>query len=282
MTGDICLAEEEFDAVAGVKFVMGASPDVQLVSITSNPRKTLAAVVRGYTGVHSPIIGIEEQMTMMRELAATKLQTPLAFVNMVWLFHGMTRAWCNQLERYRVATSFVQQTLRFNYNEKQLVKVLIPRRLLQPTQALALEAYRVGARESVRAYHKAIEAGAAQEDARGLLPLNTLSSVFFGCNLQTLAHIYSQRMCCQAQSEEWTPVMQLMKAAVHQESRELAKFMLAPWEGGAVSCGFGASFDRPCTNHEFFDTNLEKVVSARYIGTIVGHYDGSEPVGVSE
>lgn len=282
MTGDICIPEEEFDEAAGVKFVLGASPDVQLLAMTENPRKTLAAVVRGYTGVHSPIISIEEQMTMIRELAATKLQTPLAFVNMVWLFHDMTRAWCNQLERYRVATSFVQQTLRFNYNAKQLVKVLIPRRIATPGNNEALEAYRVGARESVRAYHKAIDAGAAQEDARGLLPLNTLSSVFFGCNLQTLAHIYSQRMCCQAQSEEWTPVMQLMKATVSQQSRELARFLLAPWEGGAVSCGFGASFDRPCTNHELFDNNLDVVVSKRYIGAIAGQEDSSEPMGVTE
>ena len=258
---DACVSEEMLDEAAGIQFIPGGRPIVNFVAVTGAPRRTLGLVTRGYAGKYDTAISLLETREVLDDLAKTKLQTPLSFIATVWLLSDVTRAFCNQLVRYRVGTSFVQESLRFSVHER--VRVLLPQKLI----GTAGEApYKEGARAAVRNYKLAMEAGGETQDARGLLPLNTLTSIFFNCNLQTLSSIYTQRMCCQAQSEEWTPVMQSMKHQLDMESKELAAFLKAPWEGGAVDCGFGASFDRPCTNDEKFGANLDALISRRVLG----------------
>jgi hypothetical protein len=253
---DGCTDGSDLDAEAGVEFVSGARPNIRLLSWQRDADWTLATVTRGYSGVYSTEIEEKEVIGNLLDLGKTKLKTPLAFINTVWLFKDVTRAFCNQLERYRVGTAFVQESLRFA--KHQQVRVLVPADLGVEN----VVRYRRGVRAAVSAYHRAVEAGAAVQDARGMLPLNTLTSIFVSMNMQTLAHVYAQRMCCQAQQEEWTPVVKGMKECLEVAAPFCASFLQAPWEDDTcVDCGFKASFDRPCERQSLFEVNLVQMAS---------------------
>lgn len=242
------------DEAAGVEFVKGAQPEVTLMDFPYEADVVLATVVRGYGQVYDTEISAEEIVQYLSELEKTKLKTPLRFLNTVWLIKNVTRAWCNQLTRYSLGTGFVQESLRFSVHG--CVQVLIPSSLTPAAEA----EYRVGVRAAVGAYKRAMMLGGAVQDARGLLPLNTLTSIFVTVNMQSLCHIYEQRQCCQAQTEEWTPVLNTMKTLVTEESETVGSFMEGSWENpNCVTCGFKANFDRPCHRQELFDKNLVRL-----------------------
>jgi hypothetical protein len=231
---------------------------LDLLSVPADADALLGLVTRGYTGQYVPTISSAEADRYLEELTKTKLATPLRFINTVWLLRGVTRAFTHQLVRYSLGTSFVQESLRFAVHER--VGVLVPSRVL-PNPEL-LRRYALGAAEAVTNYHRLLAEGAPAEDARGLLPTNTLTSVYVSATLAALVHIYDQRTCCQAQSEEWTPIMQRVRELLLEHEPALGMFLTKPWETGAVDCHFGASFDRPCRFQHEFDKNRLKVAES--------------------
>src|SRR5262245_56927824 len=131
---DACMDEKMIDDTAGIEFVEGSYPDVQLLSITEDAETVLATVVRGYSGDYRSTIQKDEVEHWLSDLDATALQTPVDFIHTTWLIRNVTRAWANQLVRYRVGTSFVQESLRFSRHEK--VQVLLPGALVgKPAEA---------------------------------------------------------------------------------------------------------------------------------------------------
>jgi hypothetical protein len=261
---DECVNDEMLDDGAGIEFVEGAKPVIELLDFPYKAEELLATVVRGYGQVYNTHITLTEVHHNLDELQKTKLKTPLSFLNSVWLIKNVTRAWANQMVRYRVGTSFVQESLRFSVAER--TRVLLPQGLTPAAEA----EYRAGARAAVGAYRRAMMLGGEVQDARGLLPLNTLTSLFASINLQTLAHIYEQRHCCQAQAEEWTPMVEAMKEMIGEESAVVASFLEAPWENpNCVTCGFGAAFDRPCKMKHLFDRNLIAMANKNLTGLVL-------------
>ena len=244
--------------MSSVEFVTPPCARVELLALTEQPEKVLALLARGYAQVYEPEISPEETTKYLDDLSATKLKTPLGFLNAIYLVRDVSRALTHQLVRTRVGASFVQESLRFSVHDT--VRVLLPERLVGEAQ----RAYRGGCEAAVYAYQVVLHSGAAAEDARGLLPTNTLTSIFVGYSLQTLAHVYNQRMCCQAQHGEWQAMLDQMVSQVTARAPELEGFFTAPWEDpNTVSCGFGASFDRPCTKQALFDANLRALAAER-------------------
>jgi hypothetical protein len=242
-----------------VTFLMRPQPKVTLLHAT--PEWLVAVTTQGYTGKFSTSMTAEEVDEFWRELGNTKLKAPLEMANTVWLLEDVTRSFTHQLVRYRTA-SVVQESLRFSVQDANKAGVMVPASFLR--DASTLEDYCNTAEESFRAYDRIIEAGHPVQDARAILPHNTCTRLYFGVDMRTLAHIAEQRYCCQAQgsgageSGEWTSVMDQMKEQLLQAgfSYYAAQFK-APWESpSCVSCGFGASFDRPCSYQDKFDFNL--------------------------
>lgn len=243
-----------------VEFVTPPCARVELLALTEQPEKVLALLARGYAQVYEPEISPEETTKYLDDLSATKLKTPLGFLNAIFLVRDVSRALTHQLVRTRVGASFVQESLRFSVHDT--VRVLLPPNVANGVNATSL--YCEAAERSVRSYHELIEGGYPAEEARGLLPTNTLTSIFVGYSLQTLAHVYNQRMCCQAQHGEWQAMLDLMITQVEERAPQLMGFFQAPWEDpNTVSCGFGASFDRPCTKQALFDANLRALAADR-------------------
>lgn len=242
-----------------VQLIDAPAVKVKLLAVTKDPAAVLGTVVRGYKNeADSYTVNITgaEVVDMLEQIQKTKLQTPLEFVHTVFLLNDVTRSFTHQLVRTRVGVSFVQESLRFS--EQRDAKILLrPNIAASPAKRIEFTA---AVEHAVVAYNALLKMGVPIEDARGVLPHDVLTNIFVGMNLSALAHLYENRMCCQAQGLEWQEMLTQLKGQMPQVLRQ---FLKAPWDSGAVTCGFGASFDRPCLRQSFFDDNLRAEVERR-------------------
>lgn len=252
MREQIIVAEYEYDSKKfgryKIKFLKPAAAKVDLVSQSTRPAHLAYLTTRAYKGIYSAGVSDYDQEAYPVEQAFfdmmnTKLQTPLEMIHTTWLLRDVTRAFTHQLVRYRVGTSFVQESMRF-LGMKQEFKVLITHKagegLLNPTL------YQDGAIHAIKNYVSLLENAVPSEDARGILPTNILTNIFFDCSFRTLQSIFPQRLCCQAQQGEWQPILLEMRSIIKNTmGEELEQLLRAPYELGKP-CGYRASFDRPC------------------------------------
>jgi thymidylate synthase (FAD) len=226
-----------------VVFVKPAAATVELVTYTAEPTLAIYHTTKAYKGLYTTNLdeeyGIKDSLT---DVVNTKLQTPLEMVHMLWLLKDVTRAFTHQLVRYRVGTAFVQESMRF-LGMKGMFKILI-------TDKANNREYKAAGIAAVKNYVEQIENGVPSEDARGILPTNILTNIYFDCSLRTLQGIFPQRLCCQAQQGEWQPILREMRQQIGTKmGRQVEDLLLAPYERG-VPCGYRASFDRKCVWQE--------------------------------
>lgn len=224
---------------------------VELITAPVEAARTIALATQGYTGVYLPVVLTDPERTNQREQVAhllqevkkTKLSTPLEMVNFVFLIRGVSRAWTHQAVRYRIGTAYVQESMRF-YGHRSVFQVLSTQRLDKPE----LDAYGEACFQAVKTYVELLEVGVEDQDARGVLPTNIMTNLFWSLSLKTLINVYRTRWCCQAQHSEWIPVLRQMRELIAARVDNLIAelFIRAPIHDGEP-CGFNASFDRPCT-----------------------------------
>lgn len=245
-----------------VKFVVPPVAQVRLLTMTEDPMLTIGLVSRGYAGRYDLNYEDHEVDDMVAEIQKTELQTPLRFVSMTFLINNVTRAFTHQMVRYQVGASFVQESMRF-VDKRDAMVLVSPTVAHDPT---LLSEFVESTGDVFSNYASALESGVAVQDARGMLPHHVLTNLWVNLNLSTLAHIYWQRHCCQAQHLEWLTVVDQMKAALPEP---LQAMLHKPWETGAVTCGFGASFDRPCKFQKAFDRNVGDLLEKRGIVAVM-------------
>ena len=215
---------------------------VTLVSYMQDPEQVVARVCDTYSGVLDNYWRDDQQiLSAVDDMRKTKLKTPLEMLHFIWLFNGVSRAFTHQLVRYRVGTSFAQESMRF-FGQKDQYNVLATGKCTEKW----LHDYGKNVASSISLYEDMIQNSVPSEDARGILPTNILTSIFFDCNLLTFQNIFNQRVCCQAQAGEWIPILIQMRKIIEEQIPELKDLITAPVERGE-SCGYGAKFDRPCT-----------------------------------
>ena len=225
-----------------VEIVSGAVAEVELVTMTDAPASSMATAARGYSGTYSSApMDKEEGLEYLKDVRKTKLATPTEMVHFLWLITGVTRAWTHQAVRYRVGTAFIQQSMRF-LGYQGVYRVLCP---LKDQKNEEFDIYCTSASRAIQAYVDMKDRGVADQDARGVLPTNILTALFWDMSLSTLMHVYESRMCCQAQGDEWLPILTQMREEITMKAVYLRSFLTAPIDRGE-DCGFHASFDRPC------------------------------------
>jgi len=237
-----------------IQFVKPAAATVTLCSYTTTPASTMFLVTRAYKGIYDASPQIKDNYTAknaFEDIQKTKLQTPLEMIHMLWLLQDVTRAFTHQLVRYRVGTSFVQESMRF-LGMKKVFKVLVTHSAAEDSivyndpAVSNLDIYCLGASGAISDYVELLSRGVPSEDARGILPTNILTNIYFDCSLRTLQNIFPQRLCCQAQQGEWQPILLEMRKQIKQNmGTGIESLLQAPYERGE-DCGYRASFDRPC------------------------------------
>lgn len=248
------------------EYLMGPQPRVSLLHAT--PEWVVAQATKGYTGVYSMYpMSQAEQDKFWNELGKTKLKGPLEFAVTSWLIEDVTRAFTHQLARYRLGTAMVQESQRFSRQSGTKARIMVPQNIV--LNNMLVEEFIQTCEQSLTLYNSLIEQGANVQDARALLPTHICTRLYLSINMKALAHVYDQRMCCQAQEGEWASVIGQMRDELDGEAEDgsggfshYAATLQAPWEDPTcVSCGFGASFDRPCRNQHLFDANLLTLAS---------------------
>lgn len=213
--------------------------EVHLLSAQEQAVPMLAKLSKAYTGVYEP--DPEWEFSWVDEIAKTALQTPLEFINFIFLLKGVTRAFTHQLVRTRIGVAYVQQSMRFAELEK--VRVLATREI--PDNELPT--YEMAVRSAVATYHGLVRRDVPRQAARGILPTNVLTHVYWSVNLRTLQTVIQQRLCCQADTNEWVPILvEMRKQLLKKVGSEVKPFLLSNVERG-LPCGYGAKFDRPCS-----------------------------------
>ena len=231
---------------ANVKIVRAPMAEVELLTATALPARTIGTVSRVFKGTDDFEMSTdsEEVEYFLDQINKTELQGPLEFVSFVFSFKNVTRAFTHQLVRYRLGTSFVQESLRFTNKSNAMVLATAEVCASQKN----LNTYCRGVVAAVTAYQKLVDSGVPIQDARGLLPIHILTNIWASLSLRTLINIWGHRMCYQAQEGEWQLVLGQVKALLQKSHPQLIRFLVLPCDKG-LPCPFASKLDRPCPIH---------------------------------
>lgn len=247
-------------------------PTVYLISATPDPLGAVAAMMMMYQGrVVRDLTEItdDERRSYFDDCFKTALDLPLECIDFHFMIEGVTRSHTHQEVRQRHA-AFAQESLRFAVKDNL-------RESVRPGPSINRKVN--GSRERERVYYEAIDAvekaykfligdGVPAEDARGLLPHDTLTRIHHKVNLRSLKQELGKRTCTQAQFE-W----RFWAAGVAQAIREYDpiigvkngnELVDSGWQFQYIAespifkpicfqtgkCMFQASMDRGCTIRE--------------------------------
>lgn len=242
-------------------------PRVTLMYQTLNPLRVMAAAAELYRGnvIHDPSeVSQELAMYWLKEMTKTVLGAPLEFIDFVFLFENVTRAFTHQLVRQRVGAVYIQESMRFSVVGDEF-EVRVPPTLEglnedDPRRAFWDQAHR----DLGRTYRSLINAGVPAEDARGMLPTNITTRIWYKTNLRGLAEHAGMRLCSQAQyewKEVWDGILRaIMGFGPGQEAwqqRAIAR-LFKPVCYSTGKCEFNAESDRFCVIRDRVTAHHEK------------------------
>jgi flavin-dependent thymidylate synthase len=234
-------------------------PRVYLVAMTPNPLRVMAAAAELYAGrvVTDPEdISRETALKWFGDMTRTALQAPLEFIDLHFMFEGVTRAFTHQLVRQRTAV-YVQESQRFAVKDNAMLEVSYPPSIAKLNDDHPMRVvWDKAVSENSWAYNAMVEGGIPAEDARGLLPTNITTRVHYKTNLRNLAEHAGMRLCSQAQYE-WKQVWFGILEAINeygpddqrwQQKRIASLFRPICYRTG--NCEFRAETDRFCAIRE--------------------------------
>jgi flavin-dependent thymidylate synthase len=262
---DVAMYDAELNPLAAVG--QDVRPQAYLISMTPNPLRVMAAASELYAGrvVTDPeMVSRETAERWLADMTKTALQAPLEFIDLHFLFDGVTRAFTHQLVRQRTAV-FVQESQRFAVKTGARWEVAYPPSIADLKDDDPRRVLWDGAvTHSADIYTALIEAGVPAEDARGLLPTNITTRVHYKTNLRNLATHAGMRLCSQAQAE-WKMVWAEMINAIWQYGPQEDR-----WQQEAIGrlfkpvcyqtgrCEFRAETDRHCVIRERVEAHHAK------------------------
>lgn len=240
-------------------------PRVYLLSATPDPLGSIAAMSKMYKGeVVRDLSDVtdEERKHFWEESFKTHLKAPWESVDLHFMIEGVTRAFTHQMVRQRTAV-FAQESMRF------AVKNEIAARPgpLTATDPAARKHWEHAVERIWMVYKTLIAEGVPAEEARGLLPHDTLTRLHYKTNLRNLADHLGNRLCTQAQFE-WRMVAAGLKDAItNYNPEDLIPAAGGSWQFQLIGessifqpvcftmgkCPFTADFDRGCTIRERVD-----------------------------
>lgn len=155
----------------------------------------------------------EEELQEELLYVSRSIRSAWEFVSFTFEVKGVTRACATQMTRTRHA-SFAQAAMRVVDMSGDAFKVTIPETVLQDPAALAVWDKTVA--NIGEAYETLTMMGIPNQDARGILPLHTQTSLIAKYDLRCLADIVAKRKNLRVQGE-YTRVVDLMVEHVLRE-----------------------------------------------------------------
>jgi flavin-dependent thymidylate synthase len=176
-----------------------AHPRVYLLSATPDPLGSVAAMSMIYEGrVIRDLAEItdEERKHYYDQCFLTTLDTPLEAIDFHFMVEGVTRSHTHQEVRQRTAV-FAQESMRFAVKDTIAAR---PGPLINGRRETRL-AWDSAMEKLWDTYKWMIANGIPAEEARGILPHDTLTRLHHKVNLRSLKQELGKRTCTQAQFE---------------------------------------------------------------------------------
>lgn len=243
------------------------TPTVHLIHMTANPLRVIAAASQMYKG--DPVLSPDDVPRKMAEQALkdaadNKLQAPLEFVDLHFLFEGVSRAFTQQLERQRTAV-YVQESLRFAVKDNVAAEVVMPPSFAElPEDDPIRRSWVDHVTKTGWLYNMWVNNGIPAEDARAGLLMNTATRVHYKTNLRGLRDHSGMRLCTQAQhewKEVWIKIIQAIIGYGPEGERwqqRLITSLFKPVCYQTGSCPFHASTDRYCVIRDRVDAHAAR------------------------
>ena len=234
---------------------LDVEPQVFLISMTPDPLRVMAAAAELYAG--RPVHDVNEVSRKTAEkwfvdMTKTALQAPLEFIDLHFMFEGVTRAFTHQLVRQRTAV-YVQESQRFAVKEGAHWEVALPPGIAKLAEDHPLRViWNRAVSQNAWSYNALVDAGLPAEDARGLLPTNITTRIHYKTNLRNLAEHAGLRLCSQAQHEwkqVWNGIINALLDWGSDEDRwqqEAIVGLFRPICYQTGRCQFRAETDRAC------------------------------------
>lgn len=263
---------EEFEDVMPRVYLLSATPD-PLGSVAAMSKMYKGEVVRDLADVTD-----EERRYFWEESFKTHLKAPWEAIDFHFLVEGVTRAFTHQMVRQRTAV-FAQESMRFAVKEKIAAR---PGPLLGQDE-LMKEVWDDTMESIWAAYSHMIANGVPSEEARGILPHDTLTRLHYKTNLRNLADHLGNRLCTQAQFE-WRLVASQLRGAIRDYMNkplqyeggraDIVEAAVTKWQFELIAeseifqpvcyamgrCPFNADFDRGCTIRERVDAGQFELI----------------------
>lgn len=151
----------------------------------------------------------------LRGMART-IRSSWEFVSLTFLVENTTRAIAQQITRTRTA-SYAMQSMRVL--DVGHIGIENP----YPVLDVNHERFERAADNARAAYKGLLAAGSTKEDARGIMPLNTHTTLLIGCNLRNFVDLVAKRRSLRAQGE-YAQIVTDMRDAVLAAEPRLAVF----------------------------------------------------------
>jgi len=181
-----------------------------------------------------------EHLAYMRDT----IKSSWEFVDYTFKISEVSRAFTHQLVRTR-AGSYAQESQR-------TIDARSNGFLLLPVGAVGEETYNSACSTAFFAYADLVDAGVPAQDARGVLPTATLTSIIAKFNLRTLSEMAKVRLCTRTQGE-YQDVFRAMRAAVlgvHPWAKEFINVQCA----ATGTCAFPRYGKTSC---KFYDLRMD-------------------------
>lgn len=251
-------------------------PVVTLIDAPVDPLGTLAVIGGIYTGQvarSKSEVTDEQRRAILDDMQQTVLNGPLECITFTFLVEGVSRSITHQMVRNRFAF-FAQESLRFAVAEDWAQEVPLPPSLLDRREDDPLVTlYRRSMNQSEDNYAALVGAGMPAEEARGVLPHDITTRLYWTVSLRTLLQEAGKRTCTQAQFP-WRAIFAGVAKALRRYRAETGSTSTDPadwvddgWQYRSFAelirpvcyqqgkCGFMAKFDRGCTIRERVDAN---------------------------
>jgi thymidylate synthase (FAD) len=198
-------------------------PIVKLIDFTREPLK-IVWLARKIMEQEVPE-SLEEIKVSEKELeenfrrVINELQSPLEFINTVWIFKNVSRQFTHQLVRKRTA-SYAQQSLRVVPKERfyEDYDFYVPPEIEKDSRKL--EFLKKAMHNIQELYREALSLGFKVEDARIILPIGIYTSIMMCINYRNLLNFLYQRLCHVAQAEIRTVAL-MMREEIRSKIGEI-------------------------------------------------------------
>lgn len=182
---------------------------VELINYTPNALTVLLFTKESRLGNNVTLADIarwplEKKMETLDYMLKT-IKSSFEFVDYIFHIQDVSRAFTHQLVRTRTA-SFQQESMRAV--KKNSSSYVLPD--LEPAQ---ISEYEAAIADSFNSYEMLVQDGVQIQDARGVLPIATSTSILIKANLRTLSQMAEHRLCVRTQGE-YQNVFKLMKKEI--------------------------------------------------------------------